>query len=256
MNCTIKSINYSPVKSLSFESINSCNVKKNFGVLNDRIFAFSRSIDFEKAKLIEKNPNKRKLNNFLTLKNSPVLNKYNFIYKKNKLTMLLKDKELISINADNPENFSLIPEKLLELESSLEKPVFFLKNNDFPFYDTTNSNNVMNSISLININSINDLENKINKKLEIQRFRGNFYVQGIEPFEERNWINKVIKINNISFKVQSHIPRCVAINLKPKTDDNSINLLQSLKKNFNHFDMGIYLVALEDGKINVGDKIE
>ena len=256
MNCTIKSINYSPVKSLSFESINSCNVKKNFGVLNDRIFAFSRSIDFEKAKLIEKNPNKRKLNNFLTLKNSPVLNKYNFIYKKNKLTMLLKDKELISINSDNPENFSLISEKLLELESSLEKPIFFLKNNDFPFYDTTNSNNVMNSISLININSIKDLENKINKKLEIQRFRGNFYVQGIEPFEERNWINKVIKINNISFKVQSHIPRCVAINLKPKTDDNSINLLQSLKKNFNHFDMGIYLIALEDGKINVGDKIE
>ena len=256
MNCTIKSINYSPVKSLSFESINSCNVKKNFGVLNDRIFAFSRSIDFEKAKLIEKNPNKRKLNNFLTLKNSPVLNKYNFIYKKNKLTMLLEDKELISINSDNPENFSLISEKLLELESSLEKPIFFLKNNDFPFYDTTNSNNVMNSISLININSIKDLENKINKKLEIQRFRGNFYVQGIEPFEERNWINKVIKINNISFKVQSHIPRCVAINLKPKTDDNSINLLQSLKKSFNHFDMGIYLIALEDGKINVGDKIE
>ena len=256
MNCTIKSINYSPVKSLSFESINSCNVKKNFGVLNDRIFAFSRSIDFEKAKLIEKNPNERKLNNFLTLKNSPVLNKYNFIYKKNKLTMLLEDKELISINSDNPENFSLISEKLLELESSLEKPIFFLKNNDFPFYDTTNSNNVMNSISLININSIKDLENKINKKLEIQRFRGNFYVQGIEPFEERNWINKVIKINNISFKVQSHIPRCVAINLKPKTDDNSINLLQSLKKSFNHFDMGIYLIALEDGKINVGDKIE
>ena len=256
MNCTIKSINYSPVKSLSFESINSCNVKKNFGVLNDRIFAFSRSIDFEKAKLIEKNPNKRKLNNFLTLKNSPVLNKYNFIYKKNKLTMLLEDKELISINSDNPENFSLISEKLLELESSLEKPIFFLKNNDFPFYDTTNSNNVMNSISLININSIKDLENKINKKLEIQRFRGNFYVQGIEPFEERNWINKVIKINNISFKVQSHIPRCVAINLKPKTDDNSLNLLQSLKKSFNHFDMGIYLIALEDGKINVGDKIE
>jgi len=127
MNCTIKSINYSPVKSLSFESINSCNVKKNFGVLNDRIFAFSRSIDFEKAKLIEKNPNKRKLNNFLTLKNSPVLNKYNFIYKKNKLTMLLEDKELISINSDNPENFSLISEKLLELESSLEKPIFFFK---------------------------------------------------------------------------------------------------------------------------------
>ena len=114
----------------------------------------------------------------------------------------------------------------------------------------------MNSISLINLNSIKDLEMKINKELEIQRFRANFYVEGIKAFEERNWINKVIKINNISFKVQSHIPRCVAINLKPKTDNNSLNLLQSLKKNFNHFDMGIYLTALEDGIINVGDRVE
>ncbi len=256
MNCRIISIHYCPVKTLSFQTIKSCNIKKNFGIRNDRIFAFSRGINLEQAKKYEKNPNERKLNNFLTLKNSPVLNKYNFIYEKSKLTLILKNKELISIDPDNQENFSLISEKILELETSLIKPIFFLKNSDFPFYDTTSSNNVMNSISLININSIKDLEKKINKKLEIQRFRGNFYVDGIKAFEERNWINKVIKINNIPFKVQSHIPRCIAINLKPKTDDNSLNLLQSLKKNLNHFDMGIYLTALEDGIINEGDQIE
>ena len=91
---------------------------------------------------------------------------------------------------------------------------------------------------------------------KIQRFRGNFYVDGIEALEERNWINKVIKINNVPFKVEKNIPRCVAINLKPKTDDNSLNLLKSLKKSYDHFDMGIYLTALDDGKINVGDKVE
>jgi len=256
MNCSIVSIYYCPVKTLSFQNIKSCNIKKNLGMINDRIFAFSRGVNFEKAKLIEKNPNERKLNNFLTLKNSPVLNKYNFIYEKNKLTFTLEDKELITICPDNSKDLSLISEKLLELENSLTKPIFFLKNSDFPFYDTTNSNNVMNSMSLININSIKDFEKKINEKVETQRFRGNFYVDGIKAFEERNWINKIIKINNISFKVQKSIPRCVAINLKPKTDDNSLNLLQSLKKSYNHFDMGIYLTALEDGKINVGDKVE
>ena len=71
-----------------------------------------------------------------------------------------------------------------------------------------------------------------------------------------NWIGKTIKINNISFKVEKNIPRCVAINLKPKTNDSNLNLLQSLKKNYNHFDMGIYLKALEDGKINVGDSVQ
>ena len=256
MNCSISSIHYCPVKSLSFQSIKSCIVKKNLGMLNDRVFAFSRNVDYEKAKLIQINPNERKLNYFLTLKNSPVLNKYNFIYDNDKLTLTIHNKELISILANNPEQVSLLSNKLIELESSLINPIFLLNNNDFPFYDTSNSNKVLNSMSLINLNSVADFEKKINQKVEFQRFRGNFYVDGIQAWEESNWINKIIKINNISFKVEKNIPRCVAINLKPKTDDNSLNLLQSLKKTYNHFDMGIYLTALDDGKIDVGDKVK
>ena len=67
--------------------------------------------------------------------------------------------------------------------------------------------------------------------------------------------SKIIKINGISFKVEKNIPRCIAINLKPFSDDNSLNLLQLLKKTYNHFDMGIYLTALNDGQINTGEKI-
>ncbi len=256
MNCTISSINYCPVKSVSFQSIQSCEITKNLGMANDRIFAFSRIIDLEKAKIIEKNPNDRKLNNFLTLKNSPVLNKYNFIYESEKLTLTQDNKDLISISADDQNERLLLTNKLMELESSLIKPIFLLKNTDFPFFDTSHSSNVFNSMSLINLNSIKDFEKKINEKIEIQRFRANFYVDGIEPLEERKWIGKIIKINNISFKVEKNIPRCVAINLQPKTDDSSINLLQSLKKTYNNFDMGIYLTALEDGKIKLGNKVE
>ncbi len=256
MTCTIKLINYCPVKSLSFQSINSCQIKKNLGMPNDRIFAFSRGVDSEKAKIIEKNPKERKLNNLLTLKNSPVLNKYNFSYDGNKLKLILDDEEIISISADDQNEQTLLSKKLLKLESTLASPIILLKNNDYPFYDTSHSNNVFNSISLINLNSIKDFENKIDKDVEFQRFRGNIYIDGISAWDERNWINKIIKINNTSFKVEKNIPRCVAINLKPKTDDNSLNLLNSLKKTYNHFDMGVYLTALDDGKINVGDKIE
>ena len=59
----------------------------------------------------------------------------------------------------------------------------------------------------------------------------------------------------VSFKAEKYIPRCVAINLKPQTDDNSLNLLQLLKKTYNHFDMGIYLTALDDGEINIGNQV-
>jgi len=256
MACLISSIHYCPVKSLSLQSIKLCNIKKNLGISNDRIFAFSRNIDLEKAKLIEENPNKRKLNNFLSLKNSPVLNKYNFIYNVDKLTLTFNDKKLISISANDPKQRILLSNKLIELENSLKKPIVLLKNNNFPFYDTSHSNNVFNSMSLINLNSIKDFEKKINTKIEFKRFRGNFYVDGINAWEERNWIGKTIKINNILFKVKKNIPRCVAINLKPKTDDNTLKLLKLLKTTYDHFDMGVYLSALDDGKIEVGNKVE
>ena len=254
MSCLIKSINYCPVKSVSFQSIESSNIKKNLGMTNDRIFAFSRGIDNEQSKLIENNPNERKLNNFLTLKNSPVLNKYNFFYKNEKLTLTYQEKELVTISPDNEEERLLLTNKLTELESSLSKPIILLKNKDFPFYDTSHSNKIFNSMSLVNLKSVDDFQSKINQKVEFERFRANFYVEGIDAWEERNWIGKIIKINNVSFKVEKNIPRCVAINLKPKTD-TTINLLKSLKDQYNHFDMGIYLTALDDGDINVGDKV-
>ena len=255
MSCHIETINYCPVKSLSFQSINSCNIKKKLGMPNDRIFAFSRGVDSEKTKLLQENPNERKLNNFLTLKNSPVLNKYNFIYKENMLTLTHQEKEIITISTNNPKECSLLSDKLSELESSLVKPISLLKNQTFPFYDTTNSNNIFNSMSLINLNSIKDFEKNMGKEVEHQRFRGNFYIDGLDAWEERSWIGKSININGVPFKVDDHIARCSATNLKPKSGEITFNLPQKLKEFYDHMDLGVYLIPLEDGEVSVKDKI-
>ena len=260
MSVTISSINYCPVKSVSFQTIDRCKIKKNIGIVGDRIFAFAKDMNTESALLFEKSPEERKgkWNKFLTLKNSPVLNKYNFSFKENKLTLMSKDKEVLTINVNKLIERQLLTSKIIELENSLKEPIVLMKNEKFPFFDTSISNKVdfINSVSLLNIQSINDFQKKIDKKIEVPRFRGNICVDGMEPWQEREWIGKVININNISFKVENNIPRCVAINLKPRTDDNSLNLLQSLKKTYDHFEMGIYLTPLDDGEINLGNKIE
>jgi uncharacterized protein YcbX len=259
MSAIISSINYCPVKSVSFQTIEKCEIKKDIGIINDRIFAFAKDLDAEKAKLFEKSPEERKgkWNKVLTLKNSPALNKYNFIFKDEKLTFTLKDKEILSIDINQSIEREALSNKISELESSLKQPLTLMKNDDFPFFDTSISKkvNFVNSVSLLNIQSINDFEKKVNKKIDTSIFRGNICIDGIDPWKEREWIGKTIKINNVSFKVEKNIPRCVAINLKPQTDDNSFNLLQSLKKTYNHFDMGIYLTALDDGEINIKNKI-
>ena len=259
MSAEITSINYCPVKSVSFQSIEKCQIKKEIGIIGDRVFAFAKDLDIEQAKLFEISPDERKgkWNKVLTLKNSPALNKYNFIFKYEKLTLTLKDKEIFTIDINQLSEREALSNKISELEDSLKQPIVLIKNYDFPFFDTSISKKVdfVNSVSLLNIQSINDFQNKIEKKIEPSIFRGNICIDGIEPWRERKWIGKVININGISFKVEKNIPRCVAINLKPRSDDNSFNLLQLLKKTYNHFDMGIYLTVLDDGELNIGDKI-
>jgi len=251
----INKLFYTPVKSLSFESVFSCIIQKNIGILNDRRFAFSRNVDFDTAKLIEKNPNARNLHNFLSLKNTISLNKYQFYFNSKNLILKCRNKEILSIEIDDKKQCTLMCNKLIELENSIKDPIFLLQNKNYPFFDTTHSNNIHNTISLINLNSISDLSSRINNNIEYERFRGNIYIDGVDAWEERNWINKIIIINGVSFHVEMHIPRCSATNLKPKTDIETINLPLAIKDKYNHGDLGIYLKALDKGIIRVNDKV-
>ena len=252
MKPIVSSIHFSPVKSLSFQSINTAIIKKDIGFEEDRIFAFSRAIDMSLAKTIEKDPSERELIHFLTLKNSPALNKYDFKFENGMISISENNKEISTYPIEDKEAIS---KEISKLEPNLPGPIYFLKNELFPFYDTTNSSSVSNTISLINLNSIKDFNQKINKEIEFERFRGNIYIKDLDAFEERSWINKTIKINEAEFKVLKHIPRCSATNLKVNSDQTDINLPNELKKVYGHMDMGIYLYPLNNGKISVNDQI-
>jgi hypothetical protein len=252
MKPIVSSIHFSPIKSLSFQSINTAIIKKDVGFEEDRIFAFSRAIDIPLANTIEKDPSERELIHFLTLKNTPALNKYDFKFENGMISIFESNKQISTHPIEDKEAIS---KEISKLEPNLPGPIYFLKNELFPFYDTTNRSHVSNTISLINLNSIKDFNQKINKEIEFERFRGNIYIKDLEAFEERNWINKTIKINEAEFKVLKHIPRCSATNLKVNSDQTDINLPNELKKVYGHMDMGIYLYPLNNGKISVNDEI-
>ena len=256
MNYKISSIYFYPVKSISFQNLKKCIIKKDIGILNDRIFAISRLVDADKAIYIEKNPGNRKLNDLLNLKNTPELNKYKFEYEDGLLKLFFEDRLIQSANTNNPEEADLIIKELSQLENTIKGPNYLLKNEKFPFFDTTSSGEIINSISLINLETIKDFESKLGKKIEHQRFRGNFYIEGMPAWEEKKILGKTIEINGLKFKAEYDIPRCSATNLKPSTGDVTINLPQKLKEFYNHFDLGIYLAPLEDGEISEGDVVK
>ena len=76
----IKKLFYCPVKSLSFNESKSLKIINNLGIKNDRSIAFTRGLN-RKSSIKFNNSKDRNLNFFLTLRNSPYLKKYNFLFK-------------------------------------------------------------------------------------------------------------------------------------------------------------------------------
>ena len=246
----IENLFYSPVKSISFEESESLNVLTDRGIESDRIFAFVQNLDSNSIKNLIEDPKSRKLNNFLTLKNSPELNQYNFTYVKDKLILKKKDEIIITINPFSKNEKKLLCDKINQIILKDNK-LDLLMDEKNPFFDTMPNN----SISLINKKSISDFSNKISTNIEIERFRANIYIDGLAAWEERDWIGKTININNIKFFVSDEISRCSATNLKPSSDIVTINLPNQLKKTYNHINMGLYIVPQQNGVISKEDKI-
>ena len=246
----IRKLFYSPVKSLSFSSVNDLKIIKSIGIKFDRNFAFTRDLDDERIKIILKNPSERKIINFLSLKHFPELNEYNFEFDNDILKLKNKDIILLSANINNKSDLNLLCDKIKSIIPKV-KNIQFLKDAINPFFDTMPSK----TISMINLNSIKDFEKKLSKQIEYERFRGNIYIDQLEAWEERKLVNKTLIINNTKFKVLREIPRCSATNIKPNSSIANLSIPMSLKQIYNHINLGIYLLPLNDGNIRLNDNV-
>jgi len=247
----IQNLYFSPVKSLSFNNVDTLEIIKNIGIKNDRIFAFTDNLNFKDIELIKKNPLKREIYNFLSLKKYPELNEYNFLLEGNFLLLEFKNNIILKTDIDNLHEVKILCNKLQNILTNISN-INLLKDSMNPFFDTMPNK----SISFINLNSIKDFENLSNHKIESERFRGNIYVEDLDKWEERKLVGKVLLINDLKFKVIKEIPRCSVTNIKPKSSNIDLNIPLNLKKLFNHINLGIYLDPLNDGKINKGDLIQ
>ena len=246
----IKQLFYSPVKSLSFSSINKLEILNNIGIKFDRNFAFTRDLDDNKINHLMQNPLDRKIINFLSLKHFPDLNMYNFDFNNGFLYLKKNNNIILITDIKNEAEINILCEKMQELIPKIKR-IRLLQDPMNPFFDTMPSK----TISLINLNSIRDFEKKLSKKIEFQRFRGNIYVDGLNPWDERNLINKTLIINNLKFKVTKEIPRCVATNIRPNSSEINLSIPISLKQFYNHINLGVYLIPLNDGNIKSNDDI-
>jgi uncharacterized protein len=113
----------------------------------------------------------------------------------------------------------------------------------------------MRSVSIVNLASIRALEAAVDDRLHRLRFRGNIYLEGLEPWEELKWVNREITVGNVRLKGLARTPRCGAVNVNPETAERDANLPKALMQNFGHTDLGVFMEVLDDGEVRVGDDV-
>ena len=110
------------------------------------------------------------------------------------------------------------------------------------------------TLSLMNLNSIADLSEKVGQPIETERMRGNLYVE-MPAWRELDLIGKRISVGAVEFEVDSPVKRCVATEVNYTTGQKDHPTPQTLMKNYGHADCGIYLRVVNDGTIRVGDAV-
>lgn len=108
-------------------------------------------------------------------------------------------------------------------------------------------------ISIVNLASVRDLEQKLGRPLDPLRFRANLYVEGWPAWAENDWTGKTLMAGFARVEVVKPIVRCAATHVDPTTAERDIEVVRALFDNYGHTLCGIYVRVTDGGLVSVGD---
>jgi uncharacterized protein YcbX len=112
-----------------------------------------------------------------------------------------------------------------------------------------------NCLSLVNLESVRDLESRMGAAVDPLRFRANLYVRGGAPWEEFDWVGQEIAIGDVTLRIPARIPRCNATSVNPDSGARDVNVVKGLRAAYGHYDMGVYAEVVRGGRVAVADAV-
>ncbi|WP_223422403.1 MOSC domain-containing protein [Tateyamaria pelophila] len=112
---------------------------------------------------------------------------------------------------------------------------------------------MMNAVSLINLDSVAHFGEAIGADVAAARFRANILFSGVPPMAELEWVGREITIGAARFKIVRRTKRCPATQVNLETGMRDLDVPKLLRDQFGHSDMGVYAEVLQGGRIAPGD---
>ncbi len=104
--------------------------------------------------------------------------------------------------------------------------------------------------------SLEDLNERLDRKVEINRFRPNFVISGSTPYEEDTW--EEIEIGGARLRATTRCARCMMTTIDPVTAKSGPEPLRTLAGYRLHgkaVDFGMNYVPVVEGVVRVGDSV-
>lgn len=239
-----------PVKGLNAEELDRVQLRAGEGLPYDRRFAIAHgSTRFDSG-----TPHWLPKTNFLMLARDEKLAQLDarFDEETGYLSINRKGKQVIRANATEQMGRTLIGQFFAGfMASAVRGAPRFVEAPGQMFSDTEEK-----LVSLINLESVRDLDRVARRAIDPQRFRGNFLIEGIAPWEEMKWVGNDLAVGSSSLRVIDPIERCAATNVDPVTAERDLNIPRLLQMGFGHVWMGIYATVTKEGVVARGDSFE
>ena len=255
MPIAINSLTRFPVKGLSGQLLNSVSLQAGQGFPGDRQFGFARpNSGFDPL-----NPKPLPKAKFYMLARNASLALLNTAYDDNtgKLSMSsTQSKGEFDINTDSgKKDASRFLKSYLSLSDD-ETPQLYAAS-PHRFTDASvDSIDMMNAVSIINMESVRAFSEAIGHKVDPRRFRGNIILSDLQAFEELDLVGQQISVGKVRLKIVQRTRRCPATEVNLETGERDIKTPRLLREKYGHMDMGVYAEVVEGGLIKKGDLVE
>lgn len=243
-----------PIKGLSARLLDSVDLQPGQGFPDDRLFGFAKA----NGGFDPQNPKPLPKTSFVVLMEHARLAGLRTEFDAESGVLTIRDDV-------QTQHFKLFDEKEKEAAENLLSGLLDLANEERPqfvagaphrFTDVSVvSETMMNAVSLINLDSVEDLGARIGEPVDPMRFRANIYFRGWPAFSELELVGRSIQIGAAVLKVLKRTQRCAATEVNPQSARRDMRVPFLLRKNYGHLDMGIYAKVVEPGTIAAGNRI-
>lgn len=107
-------------------------------------------------------------------------------------------------------------------------------------------------VSVINLESLRELESRIGQPIDPLRFRANLYVEGWPAWSELSAEGREVRLGSARAQVMKSIVRCAATQVNPSTAERDIDVPAALFEAYGHVLCGVYVEVVGSGDVREG----